>query len=444
MNRWRLCGLASLGAACMLLAPALPVTGQTPPADSLTLDRAVTMALEHSAAVRQAQQAIGAAKARTDAAHSALLPYVEVDASYRRVDPTITVDFPVNGTVQTFAFFPNNNYEAAVTAQQTLYDFGRTAAREDAAHAAEQSAVDAEEGARKAVGYQTVSSFNMVLLLERNIAVIDEQIAALEENLRLAQQRLEQGTATNFDLLSTQVRLTSVRNQRVDVEGNLVKWRASLRRLVGAPLSAPMAVKGGFTTDGSAPDEETLVAAALKARPEYVAAKDAENTARLQVEAARRSDGPALTLSVSGGVKNGFPPDLNAPKLNWAGGVRFSLPLFDGNRTRAAEQEAQANLAGATAAAEEVEGTITMEVQQAAADLQTSSRRLATVDMQVQQAGDALALARTRYTNGVITNLELLNAQAALQEAEFLRVQYQYSVAMSRLALARATGARVW
>ena len=85
-----------------------------------------------------------------------------------------------------------------------------------------------------------------------------------------------------------------------------------------------------------------------------------------------------------------------------------------------------------------------MEVEQSVADLQTSAQKITTADLQVEQARQALDLARVRYQNGVITSLELLNAQTTLQEAEFLRVQYQYNYSMSRIALQRALGERIW
>ncbi len=436
--------IPSIGmAAGLLLASAAGLLAQAP-TDSLTLDRAIAVAIDHSIAVRQAGRTLEAAQARTRQATSAHYPQIEADASYRRTDPTGTISLPLDGQVREFSFVPNDNYEAALTAQQVIYDFGKTDALEELARSGEQTASDNQEQIRTAIAYQTVQTFNTELLLQSNLRVIDEQIAALQENLRLAQQRLQQGSATTYDVLSTQVRLTTVQNQRVDVEGNARKQESALRRLLGYATSTPLALKGEFDTTPRSGAIEEFRQMALRQRSEVTLARDAANSARMQLQVARTSDNPLISLNVSGGVKNGFPPELNAPKLNWSGMVRLAVPIFNGFRTASLEDEASANLGAAEERIADIEESITMEVEQAIADMETNQRKIATTDIQVRQAREALGLAQVRYKNGVITSLELLNAQTTLQEAEFLRLQFRYNYVISRYALDRAMGTRIW
>ncbi|MEO5931576.1 MAG: biotin/lipoyl-binding protein [Candidatus Kapaibacterium sp.] len=107
-------------------------------------------------------------------------------------------------------------------------------------------------------------------------------------------------------------------------------------------------------------------------------------------------------------------------------------------------QTAQANFNAAQERVADLEQNVRMEVEQALADRGSSAQRIATADLQVRQATAALALARTRYTFGVITSLELLNAQTLLQEAEFARLQSQYNYTMSQYSLERAMGEKIW
>lgn len=255
---------------------------------------------------------------------------------------------------------------------------------------------------------------------------------------------MDKGTATSYDVLTTQVRLTTVRNQRADVENDLAKAAANLRRLIGLPSTTPIRLQGTFDVAELTNTPDSLEAAALRQRPEVVAARDAVTTAEMQRQVATTENRPTLSLAVSGGVKNGFPPELNDPKVNWAGGLSLNVPLFDGLHGRYAEEEAVASMEAAQAHLEDVEQDIRLDVTTALSDLETSRRKQATADIQVEQARQALDLARTRYTNGVITNLELLNAQAALQEAEFYRIRLMYDHAMSYYIVQHAIGARPW
>jgi outer membrane protein len=88
----------------------------------------------------------------------------------------------------------------------------------------------------------------------------------------------------------------------------------------------------------------------------------------------------------------------------------------------------------------ELSEAITTDVADAYADLNAAKARLASADTLVAQANEALALAQTRYANGVITNFELLDAQSSLRAAELTRLQTRYDCVLARQAVARAAG----
>lgn len=435
-----------LGIALAALLVAGPAAGtllaQTTPEDSLTVERAVAIALERSPAVRGAREAISAAEARTGQVKSNYYPQVEADAAFRRIDPTISVDFPIDGKLQTFSFAPNNNYEAAVSLHQTLYDFGRSAAQMDVARFAEQSAADNVDLVRSSIAYQVIGTYYSLLLLDRSLSVQDEQIAALRASLEVSRKRESEGSATSFDVLSTQVRLTTLENGRTDIVRDVTKQEAQMRRLLGLAPNAPIRLKGEFNPVQRSEAAADLVALALKNRAELVNARDAVHAAELQMAVARTGETPTIGLTLSGGVKNGFPPDLEKLYPNWVGGVQVAVPIFNGFRSRYKEEEAEANLRAAQDRLADLEAGVGSEVTQAAADLEATYGKIAAAGTQIEQAREALRLAQLRYANGAITSTELLNAQAVVQETELLRIQALYGNIVSRYALDRATGIR--
>jgi outer membrane protein len=80
------------------------------------------------------------------------------------------------------------------------------------------------------------------------------------------------------------------------------------------------------------------------------------------------------------------------------------------------------------------------DVESAFSDLTAARARLAGAGTLVEQAKEALALAQTRYTNGVITNFELLDAQSSARAAELTRLQARYDCVLASQAVARAAG----
>jgi outer membrane protein TolC len=103
-------------------------------------------------------------------------------------------------------------------------------------------------------------------------------------------------------------------------------------------------------------------------------------------------------------------------------------------------EEAEAQVQAAEARLTDVRRQVSTRVEQAASDLRALLDRLASTQLRVEQARSAAELARTRYEAGTITNLELLEAETALQEARLERTEVRYQVVLGRYALQRAAG----
>jgi outer membrane protein len=158
------------------------------------------------------------------------------------------------------------------------------------------------------------------------------------------------------------------------------------------------------------------------------------------VGVAEGADSPTLSLDARGGVKNGYPAELNEPRFNESIGISLNVPLFEGFATRRQVEEAQAQVRAAEARLMDVQRQVRTHIEQAASDLRARLDRLTSTQQRVEQAQAAARLARTRYEAGTITNLELLDAETALREARLEQTEIQYQVVMGRYALRRAAG----
>jgi outer membrane protein TolC len=169
-------------------------------------------------------------------------------------------------------------------------------------------------------------------------------------------------------------------------------------------------------------------------------ARDNEQTARLRLDAADRGNRPTLAAQVAGGVENGVVPNLYDNRGYLNAGVSLEVPIFTGQRVMGERMEAGAGVRSAQARERELDEAITTEVADAYSDLNAAKSRLSSADTLVDQAREALALAQSRYANGVITNFELLDAQSSLRAAELSRLQARYDCVLARQAVARAAG----
>jgi len=387
-----------------------------------------------------AQAAVDAASARTEQSNADHLPQISASGGYTFATPRPYVAFSLPGGSSQFYETAQNSYSTSLSLRQILTDFGRTDAVVALARAGEISARDALDQVRSQLGYQAIQAFYGVILLRESVSVADEEIRALEESGRISAQKFSGGSVTKLDVLTTGVRLANARDRRTDTIASLQRQEAMLRELLSVDPGTPLPLGGDFGAVGPPPDLSTVIAEALQDRPEMKLAHDDEETSRRRIEAADRVDRPVLAAQASGGVEDGMLPNLYDNKGYVTANVGVSVPLFTGHRSDGTQVEARADLRASQARVRELAATITTDVQDALTDLTAAQTRLVNADALVSEAQEALDLARTRYTNGVITDFELLDAQSSNRAALLARLQARYDCVLARQALARAAG----
>jgi len=410
-------------------------------AGPLTLAQAIDTVLARYPSIDAARAAIDASRARIMQSNADRLPQVSGQAGYtfNSLRPYVAFAFPGGPTG---AIYENiqDSYGMSVTARQLLTDFGRTDKLVDMARSGQITAQDALEETKHQLGYQAIQSFYGVLLLRSSADVAREEIGALEEALRIAEKKFRAGSATKFDVLTTQVRLANAKNHLTDTAASLEKEENGLRQLLGRELGTPLELLGDFDAGATAVAESAAISDGLLNRPEMKLARDDEQTARLKLDAAGRGNRPTLAAQVTGGVGDGVMPSLYDNKGYVTAGLTLQVPIFTGRRLTGERMEADAGVRSAQARERELNETITTDVANAYSDLNAAKARLASADTLVAQAKEALALAQTRYANGVITNFELLDAQSSSRSAELSRLQARYDCVLARQAVARAAG----
>jgi len=406
----------------------------------MTLRQVLDEALAHYPSIEAARARIEAARGRTQQTEAARLPQINAQASYTFVDPLAYVDFPTSSGSTRVYQQTQNNYDVGLNLRQLVIDFGRTNALVAAARTGELSNQDALDQIRNEVGYQAIGYFYSATLLQESVAVADEEIRALQEALRIAQQRSDAGTATHFDVLTTKVRLATAENRRTDTVAALQRQEARLRQVLGRQDSGAVAVQGGFPAGVHTPARETLVSEAFSQRPDLLTARHAEESRSHLLAAADRADRPTINAAIGGGTRDGYAPSLNAAKAYIDAGVALNVPIFTGHRIEGEKREARAEMRAAHERVIEAQRVAIADIDAALADVAASSARLGNADTLVAQAQEALSLAQSRYERGVITNFELLDAQSAARAAELSRIQARYDRVLADEALAHAVG----
>ena len=414
---------------------------QSQPKDSLTLEQAIQQVIDHHPIVQQASEAFQASLARVEQSRSGYYPVSDVELGYARLAPIAELAFPGLGD---FKLFPENNYDEHIVLRQTVYDFGKISSGVALNQSNVDIATDNIELVKSNLAYQTVQTFYSILFLRQGIHVQNRQIDVLNQHLIITQKKTQAGTATDFDILTTQVRIAAARNKEFDLQNDLKKQEASMRRLLNLPVNTEVRLRGEFVSPTVGLDIDSLITLAKKQRVELRLSRNAERTAELQEHAVSLRDMPALKVNLAYGLKNGYIPNLDALRGNWVAAVQATIPVFNGYRTRNEEQEAEANFKSAEARTRDTEGLIFTEVQQAVSDVQTNVEKIQTSELQVAQAIQAVEIATSRYASGAVTNLDLIDSETALAQAELLHLEALYHFVLSRYTLEKAVGELPW
>ncbi len=424
------------------------VRAQTQPAD-LTLPGDLRALIQQAntnyPVLKQQQQLIQAGEVRVDIARTAMRPQVNLNGSYTYITPVPSVTFPINGTEAVLKLAPNNNINGNVSVGQTIYDFGRTDA------AIKQAADNVQilrrnfELTQQTIGYQVAAAYYGIGYLQQAIVVQDSVIRTAGANVRLLSQRLQNGDALPYDVLTQQVRVKASTNRKIELQNQLERQVAQLTFLTGngnPDLSqAAQQFKLGMTTAAvSLFDVNGQLQTAAAGNKEVLLAQDRVKAAETDILVTGKSGMPNFGFSGTAGYKNGYPLNVEQLRSNVAAGVALTIPLYAGKRYQLQNQAAQLNLNASRYAVETANAQLRQNVALLNADIRSNQARLANLETQVQQSRQALDIANARLRNGVITNVELQSAETGVEEAELGRLTFQYQLLLNQLELKRLLG----
>ncbi|WP_266362519.1 TolC family protein [Tellurirhabdus rosea] len=387
----------------------------------------------------QAQQ-LKAGQIRVDVARSGFLPTVAATAGYQYINPVPKPTLPLNGREVTLQFMPNHNLNAQVGVSQTIYDFGRTETAIRRAQDDVQALVHSLEMTRHNLDYQVAAAYYGMAFLQKSMVVQDSVIRVVGQNLQIIANRLRNGDALEFDILTQQVRLETAKNRRIDLENGLEKQRALLAYLTGAPVPTLNAATVPLETAVTLVNPESAMQAAQTGNKELQLVADRLRAAQTDVEVARKAGLPNITFQGATGYKNGYLPDINQLRFNVAAGVNLNVPIYSGKRARLQQQAASITVAANQFAFENASAQLRQTLDQLNADIRSNQQKLQNTNTQVLQARKALEIARTRLKNGVITNVELESAETGIEEAGLAQLSFQYQLLLNQLEVKRLLG----
>jgi outer membrane protein TolC len=430
-------------AAVALLLTATGVT-RAQPADEtapipLTLDEAVRRGLATSHRLAEAAARGDAAEAVAAQRHAAALPQVAAQAAYMRTNHVDAFGLPLP-TSQLRIIYPDvpDNYRTRLDLQWPIYTGGRIDALEQAARKEALAAARDLDAARADLRLEITRAYWALVTAAESQRVVDQSVARTGAHLVDVKNQLGAGLIPPSDVLTVEAQLSRQRMLGVQARSIRDVAEAQLAYLIAAPAGTTIAPAS--VLDAPPPPSESigaLVASARQRRPERGALDTRLAAAGERARAAHAGTRPAV--AIGGGVDYARPnprifPREGVWKESWDASVNVSWPLFDGGRARADVAEAAAATRAAVERLADFDATLDVEIRQRLSELVSSRAAIDAAEDGVRAAAEARRVIGERFAAGVAVSGDVLDAQAAVLQAELDRTQ---AVALARLAEAR-------
>lgn len=443
LNKYRTCILLiALALFASLSANSQDTQGATAAvkSDSLSLKSLIAEVVSTHPTVKGAEEALKNADARIGAARAGYYPVVDANANFSNIGPVMKIYIPSMGT---FQLYPENNYSATINLRQVIYDFGRTKTNIELENEGRIIGEKALDQVRQKMAMATVNNFYTLAFLQHAIKIMDEQLATLQSHLKYIETLKSTGSATDYQVLSTKVKISTAESEKSDLIAALGIQQAYLCSLTGNNNRIPV-VREELEVIAPVVTGDSLLSFAYHNRDEMAINHEKAVLAGLRYQLTKTLDKPVINFIAAGGAKNGYLPDLNQLKANYAVGVGISVPIFDGMKTKYNLKQAESAINSLQFENEGTQRNITSEVREAEEYVVSAKQKEMQFRLQLEQAQEAYSLAETSFRSGVITNLELLDANTTVSQSMLMLLKARIDYAASIYRLKAALGERLY
>ena len=391
------------------------------PGATLSLPQIIDVALRNNPQTRIAWLNARAAEAGIGSAQSSFYPQVDLDGNITRTNTGTT-------------------FGPSLTLNYLLFDFGGRAAEVEQARQTLIAADFLHNQAIQDVILRVQQAYYGFLDAKALLAAQDATIKERQTSLDAADARHNSGVATIADVLQARTALSQAQLTRETFAGSVRTFEGEIATAMGLPAAThfefgdlPSQVPSTEVSNAV----DTLIAQAVQQRPDLAASRAEAERAQAHVTEIRSSYLPSLAATSSLGETFFGTSTHQTP---YSAGLAVRWPVFTGFRNTYDVRQAQTQADIARESIRNTEQQVMLQVWTSYYSLQTATQRLATSRDLLASAQQSADVAQSRYRAGVGSILDVLTAEAALENARAQEVQSRADWFLSVAQLAHDTG----
>ncbi|HLB90996.1 MAG TPA: TolC family protein [Terriglobales bacterium] len=415
----------------------VPTGKASPTALSLPLEDAVARGLRQNLGGLLSFDTVSGAQGERWRALSALLPNLNTDTSFgvHQLDLKATIGLDIKGVPPVIG--PFGVFDTRAYLDQSVFNW-QSIERARSSAAQVKSVQYSYKNARELIVVVVVSNY---LLVIADQSQVESALAQRDTAKVIFDQTTDQkkaGLAAAVDVLRSNVELQAREQRLIVARNNLAKQKLVLARAIGLPpgqtfdITTEVAYRPLTTST-----LDDALQRAYDSRADYKSLAEQVRSAELQKKAASAERYPTLSAVADYG-SIGTNTASNHGTVDAAAELR--IPIFQGGRVHGDNLVADSIQAKARQRLEDLRASIDQEVRDAFLDLQDTAQEVSVEQNAVQLATQTLQQSRDRFSSGVTDNIEVVQAQESLADANdtYIASLYRYNIA--KVSLARAIG----
>jgi outer membrane protein len=441
----------------LVLAAAATLSAQEK--QTMSLQQALSTALEKNFNVISAQNTYESQASSVTSAIGAFLPSVNANGSWNRSQnwqPASAGGFDYSTGVPihidaSSGIATRNVFSAGVNANVVLFDGFAMPASLKRAQLNETSAEQTLQRTKQVVVFNTQRLYLNVLRTQQLVHVN-------EDNLKTSRQQLDRITESNkvgavalADVYRQQVETANAELALIQAQANADNAKTDLLSYLSVDvyteytyadpaLQAEINVRDYDQLKSQYADYNALIKQALAIRPDYQASVLQKEGAEKDITIAERGYWPTISANAGYGLSNSELNTLTDNKtLSY--GLNISLPIFSGFQTSVATQQAQLREQIADEQVRQTQRQVQSDVKKAQLDLESAYKQLDVTVKNLQSAAEDQRIANERYTLGAGTLLDNLTAQANYTKAQSDNVNASYDYLYAKQEMKYVVGA---
>jgi outer membrane protein len=403
----------------------------------LNLNDAIKKALDLNWDIRLSQKDIKKSEEQISEAYSNVFPQIDFTGKYiRNIKLPVLFLPPLQGFPPTIEIGSKNSFDAALTFSQVIYNQKINTAIQIAAEYSSYSK-EGNRAARNDISLSVKKAFYNILLAKKLVNVSREGYQVAKANYDNVASLYKQGVASEYDFLRADVQLANSEPGVIQAENNLALSLNFLKNLLALDINMPVEVIGDFQFQEISSDLiQSKSTEAIAGNPLIKQLTIQESLLEKNVTIQRSDYYPSLAFFGQYDFQS-QDNTFDVKNYNWAKsfmlGLQLNYTLFDGFGRGSRIEQAIIDKEKVMLTRRKVEEGLKIQILQADLKMEESRKRIKAQEKNLQQAEKTIKIAQTRYKNGVGTQLELIDTQAALTFA-----QTNYATALYDFLTAKA------